>query len=244
VKYPERQAKTIHLPVSACHASRVHAILEHTDERVRVIVVGQNGVRVRVEGKWRRYNPGESLLVDMDEQGHGLDLEIDFYGVRVRINPEHEEKPVERLFTPPPVSTQHVFPFSPASSLPPSSPPASIPDSTHEDEDEHEQEREYQLDLHDDENPSERASSPLSTTSPHLLPPIPQSREIKAELLEPLTTPSSTKDLPEGIDLPALLASTVVFSGSTKLSLPDLVKHMLEVCPIFPPLLPSSPHKK
>jgi hypothetical protein len=35
--------------------------------------------------------------------------------------------------------------------------------------------------------------------------------------------------LPKGVDLPAILASTVVFSGSSKLSLPDLVKHMLEV---------------
>jgi hypothetical protein len=34
---------------------------------------------------------------------------------------------------------------------------------------------------------------------------------------------------PPPVDLPALLASTVVFSGSSKLSLPDLVKHMLEV---------------
>lgn len=35
--------------------------------------------------------------------------------------------------------------------------------------------------------------------------------------------------IPSEIDLPALLASTVVFSGSSKLSLPDLVKHMLDV---------------
>ncbi|KAI9636543.1 uncharacterized protein MKK02DRAFT_45247 [Dioszegia hungarica] len=36
---------------------------------------------------------------------------------------------------------------------------------------------------------------------------------------------------PPPVDLPALLASTVVFSGSSKLSLPDLVKHMLEAQP-------------
>ncbi|ORX38955.1 hypothetical protein BD324DRAFT_617972 [Kockovaella imperatae] len=41
----------------------------------------------------------------------------------------------------------------------------------------------------------------------------------------------STLPLPAGTDLPALLASTVVFSGSSKLSLPDLVKHMLESQP-------------
>ena len=40
------------------------------------------------------------------------------------------------------------------------------------------------------------------------------------------------RPVPDGIDLAALLASTVVFSGSSKLSLPDLVKHMLEVSQI------------
>lgn len=35
--------------------------------------------------------------------------------------------------------------------------------------------------------------------------------------------------MPADVDLPALIASTVVFSGSSKLSQPDLVKHMLEV---------------
>ena len=36
--------------------------------------------------------------------------------------------------------------------------------------------------------------------------------------------------VPDDVDLPAILANTVVFSGSSKLSLPDLVRHMLEVC--------------
>ncbi|KGB76117.1 hypothetical protein I307_03861 [Cryptococcus deuterogattii 99/473] len=39
------------------------------------------------------------------------------------------------------------------------------------------------------------------------------------------------KEPPADVDRPAVIASTVVFSGSSKLSLPDLVKHMLEAQP-------------
>ena len=60
-------------------------------------------------------------------------------------------------------------------------------------------------------------------------------KEVKTELLETIQpksrqpSPVEIEPIPSGVDLPALLASTVVFSGSSKLSLPDLVKHMLEV---------------
>lgn len=50
-------------------------------------------------------------------------------------------------------------------------------------------------------------------------------------------SPIPLAPLPDGIDLPAILASTVVFSGSSKLSLPDLVKHMLEVNLIHSPVI-------
>ncbi|ODN91397.1 hypothetical protein L198_05911 [Cryptococcus wingfieldii CBS 7118] len=42
------------------------------------------------------------------------------------------------------------------------------------------------------------------------------------------TTPVETRPPPADVDLPAIIASTVVFSGISKLSLPDLVRHMLE----------------
>ena len=65
-------------------------------------------------------------------------------------------------------------------------------------------------------------------------PPRSVSREksIKRELIDSAIAPLPNIEhdpIPSGVDLPALLASTVVFSGSSKLSLPDLVKHMLDV---------------
>jgi hypothetical protein len=44
-----------------------------------------------------------------------------------------------------------------------------------------------------------------------------------------LVPPIVEKPIPADVDLPALLATTIVFSNSSKLSLPDLVKHMLDV---------------
>lgn len=45
----------------------------------------------------------------------------------------------------------------------------------------------------------------------------------------PTVPAAERKAPPADVDRPAVIASTVVFSGSSKLSLPDLVKHMLEV---------------
>jgi hypothetical protein len=131
----------------------------------------------------------------------------------------------------------------PLSSLPPSSPPAGFDDLMDEDEDDVEEE-EARQDLN-------RSSSPLSSVSEDGEDSF--SHTIKAEALEeheapspvihfrpieqrPISrAPSPVKEekvippIPADVDLPALIASTVVFSGSSKLSLPDLVKHMLEV---------------
>ncbi|OWZ40072.1 hypothetical protein C351_03780 [Cryptococcus neoformans c8] len=47
----------------------------------------------------------------------------------------------------------------------------------------------------------------------------------------PTVPAAERKAPPADVDRPAVIASTVVFSGSSKLSLPDLVKHMLEAQP-------------
>jgi hypothetical protein len=123
------------------------------------------------------------------------------------------------------------------SSLPPSSPPAMMED---EDEDEDE-------DMSEDAESQDRSSSPLSSMSDEE---ATVTFEVKAEALERPTTPvpevqprtivlktqsraaSPVKEekivppVPADIDLAAIIVSTIVFSNSSKLSLPDLVKHI------------------
>jgi hypothetical protein len=67
-----------------------------------------------------------------------------------------------------------------------------------------------------------------------LIPTLPRSPSPLPQTVE--AAPEATLE-PPPVDLPALLASTVVFSGSSKLSLPDLVKHMLEVSSTFTKLI-------
>ena len=79
--------------------------------------------------------------------------------------------------------------------------------------------------------PERRASTPLSEHESSAPVEVPEIKMEKQSTSPRIGDPDldTTLALPDGIDLPALLASTVVFSGSSKLSLPDLVKHMLEV---------------
>ena len=245
---PHDHARTIHLSRHAAHASRVHAVVESlSGDALRVVVVGQNGLRLVCEGRSRRLVQGQRADV-CREVGY---VELDFYGSRVRVafqgeeeaeEKEEEEEGRERLFTPPPPSAREgmLSPVSPVSSMPPSSPPLALEALDEEarsrgssplsaaSEDEHEPEDEDEV-PHDPETQNATAINDLAEKEP-------DAKEIKAEHLDTLprsSTPPTAKPNtlpPESIDLTALLASTVVFSGSSKLSLPDLVKHMLEVC--------------
>ena len=222
--------RTIFLPRQASHASRLHAVVEYVSEtaELRVVVAGQNGIKVRSDMLKRRVAKGENVVIKRQDQ-----IKLDFYGCTALL----------RL---PEVAT-HQDPmslFSPSSSpvrrdlgsLPPSSPPLG-PISEDGNDNEREEERE----------PADRSSSPLSPISEKAsdLPEL----EVKAEMLDEIVAQPSpsrpsrpvsrtvspvkeTLPVPSDLDLPALIASTVVFSGSSKLSQPDLVKHMLEVSPI------------
>ena len=232
----QESAQIVHLSRYASHASRVHALLQYLkgEDKLRVLVVGQNGLKIG----------GKRIL-----QGQRVDLArrdqvvIDFYGAIVNVtfpggrSVAMVEQPVieerrERLFTPgsseADIDEQHRESLRQLS-LPPSSPPMAP------------------MDLDDDMS---LASSPLSNPASEdeaeaeaptrdvkeemieiklATPPAPEVRRVSPLISE---SPKTVKPLPEGIDLPALLASTVVFSGSSKLSLPDLVKHMLEASPL------------
>ena len=235
-------ATTVYLPRNASHVSRVHALVEYvaSTDSARLLVIGQNGLKLN----GRRVLSGQIVEVPRSEA-----LMLDFYGAKVDLSfpqPEQYEQEQEqememeqdmlarggRLFTPS-LSSPPLSPLSPLSengrphvlSLPPSSPPVAS------------------MEFESDEY-SERESSPFAPEHEHDHDHDhvqAQERQVKAEMLEaeprapsvsasaPASSPAPIAGAPEGVDLPALLASTVVFSGSSKLSLPDLVKHMLDV---------------
>ena len=189
--------------------SRIHVVAEYMEDadQIRLTVIGQNGLRLNGTD---RLLPGQR--VDLNRRD---DLHISFYGASTRlVFPPHTRS--VRLFTPVLENQEER-----ASSLPPSSPPL---------------ERRASTPLSDEE------SRPTRTLSPQIEA-AQTEREIKAEIISEAIVKASTSPkipqgesgvdtsapAPDGVDLPALLASTVVFSGSSKLSLPDMVKHMLEV---------------
>lgn len=238
----------VYLARTASHASRTHALVEWQEEgeMVKVLVIGQNGMKIN--GK--RVLAGQRVKLDRQaENAKGRErVVLDFYGTKMAVRfptsqgKESKEETVtfdradlSALFTPDRSSP----PLSPSLSLPPSSPPLA-PLTPSED-----------VDMEDEAKPtsSERASSPVFSTrgsSPLSAPGSDDEEEprepedvqekiVKQELVEahvagPSTSVQVDNDpCPAEVDLPALLATTVVFSGSSKLSLPDLVKHMLDV---------------
>lgn len=209
--------RTIFLPRQASHASRLHAAVEYiaSTEELRIVVAGQNGVKLRSKATKKRIGKGESVTIKREDE-----IKLDFYGCTALIIPPRSiDQESTSLFSP---LSSPVRPN--LASLPPSSPPVG-PAS----------------DAEDLPTPLDRASSPLSPVSEKAVDPI--SQAIKAEMLEETAAPPTpsrpasraaspvkvTPPVPADLDLPALIASTVVFSGSSKLSLPDMVKHMLEV---------------
>jgi hypothetical protein len=227
--------KTIFLPRTASCASRLHAVVEYlpTSDSLRIITLGQNGVTVRAGVIRRKLQKGENI----DIQRHAS-VRVDFHGCIASLRlPDRTAEQIEQA-----EEALHASLFagssSPAqdalSSLPPSSPPAMMEE---EDEDE---------DMSEDEESQDRSSSPLSSMSEEET----TTFEVKAEALERPTTPvpevqprtiilktqsrapSPVKEekivppVPADIDLAAIIVSTIVFSNSSKLSLPDLVKHI------------------
>ncbi|WWC73302.1 uncharacterized protein I206_107269 [Kwoniella pini CBS 10737] len=276
--HPENQSTVIHLSKDASHASRVHALIElikarESDQKdiIRIIVIGQNGMKVKITNKKR----GVRLL-----QGQKFDLaltphqsaELDFFGSRVliRVPPTfafYADEDRERLFSSSPISQRNDMLPNLESSMPPSSPPMLPIDMDDEVLSELEPEAEAiapRLEIstaepsaeHEEEDKQSRASSPLSPASESRLSPLPdlaepaqpsistevvpegeEEKQVKAERIEAVITKPSSRasspilPVPSSVDLQAIIASTVVFSGSSKLSLPDLVKHMLESQP-------------
>ncbi|WVQ81590.1 hypothetical protein IAT38_003714 [Cryptococcus sp. DSM 104549] len=132
---PGNAASLVLLSRDAPHASRVHAAVElvlpssqNREKIMRIIAIGQNGMRVRVPGgillgkkKGVRLAQGQFFEVGL-ERGHAV--ELDFYGCKAVVRMESgqvqgNEEEEEVLF---PSSPAMKIPAL-ASSLPPSSPP-------------------------------------------------------------------------------------------------------------------------
>ncbi|WVQ75355.1 hypothetical protein IAR50_004974 [Cryptococcus sp. DSM 104548] len=132
---PENAVESITLPRQAHHASRVHALVElvlplsqNRDKIMRVLAVGQNGMRVRAPQrsgtspvlgksgkKGVRLVQGQRYEVAL---ARGQVAELDFYGAKVAIKMEGDVEPVYSS----PVPAARLSSALP-SSLPPSSPP-------------------------------------------------------------------------------------------------------------------------
>ncbi|ORY29125.1 hypothetical protein BCR39DRAFT_532712 [Naematelia encephala] len=225
----DREGRVIQLPRGAKHASRVHAVVEHsTHGNVRVLVVGQNGLKMRTAGSRRAARMVQGQLIRLESGSRWVSL--DFYGAEIKVimpsipqpheerHAEQEEEEIQRRMSLPP--------SSPPMEMMPSSPMDTTPSSPIHSPREREQES-YESQL----------SSPLSErlfSDPPVSIEIEMKKEAKQEFIESAPAPAPlliTPPRPAEIDLPALLASTVVFSGSSKLSLPDLVKLVLESQP-------------
>ncbi|BEI96701.1 hypothetical protein CcaverHIS631_0202900 [Cutaneotrichosporon cavernicola] len=120
--YPTNPARTIVLDRGASHASRVHAaaeLLPTTPPQIRLVVVGQNGLRIRIPGgKYRRISAGNVRTFP------AAAFEIEFYGAAVSLSLEDPDETDEELFTPPMLPVEPVVQTAPSPlSLPPSSPP-------------------------------------------------------------------------------------------------------------------------
>jgi len=227
--------KTIFLPRAASCASRLHAVVEYlpNSDSLRIITLGQNGITVRAGMIKRKLHKGQN----MDIERHAS-VRIDFHGCIASLRlPDRTPEQIEQM-----EESLHASLFSRSSSptrdalssLPPSSPPVGMD----EDED---------MSEDDEEASQDRSSSPLSSMSDE---DAAISFEVKAEALERPSSPvfeaqprtivikvpsraaSPVKEekivppVPADIDLPAIIVSTIVFSNSSKLSLPDLVKHI------------------
>ena len=236
--------KTVFLPRTASHASRLHAVVEYMPEidSLRIHTLGQNGVTVRAGLTKRRLQKGENM--DIERQAT---IRIDFHGCTASISlPARTAEEVERSarLLEEKERALHAALFDsssspmrePLSSLPPSSPPVGLDDEDEDMSEGDEQDRSSSpLSAMSDDNADEVAFEVKAEALEISLPstPAPQPRQEvpkpRSRAASPVKEARIVPPVPADIDLPALIVSTIVFSNSSKLSLPDLVKHMLEV---------------
>jgi hypothetical protein len=246
------------LPRSANHASRTHCVLQlSSPSLLRISVLGQNGVRIngkRVTAGSLVWLDQEKTKV----KGPGdCDVKLGFWGgIQVVVPwPRVERKALEREARAPssPLTDGSGSGEEMEEEMEGEDGDVSDIDlgreelAVEEDEDDEEEEEDAQSEEEEDlpviasrNKPSAFASLPPSSPPPmHLLssPPLPS----RTYSLSPSPSPSPQKEpassrqssiairpLPATVDLAAMMASTLVFSHQTSISLKDLTRLVLE----------------
>lgn len=246
---PDKPIRNVFLPRTASQASRLHAVAEYLSEtnELRLVVAGQNGLRFRSQSLNRRVRKGESITVKRSDEG----IKLNFYGCTalLRLPTPNKSHELPGLFSP---SSSPVRPS--LASLPPSSPPLGPVSDDEEGGNKSVAQSDRSssplspliesapLDLDEVQIKAEALDSVSKTPAETSSGSTQDLAEMQDEIAVAAPTSSSQRPVsraatpvkevppvPANVDLPALIASTVVFSGSSKLSQPDLVKHMLEV---------------
>jgi hypothetical protein len=213
------EARTVALARSARHASRIHAAAELVSTQwgavVRLVVLGQNGVRVRARGLGRRRMRAGTVAEFAADQP----LELDFYGAAVVLRTdeaveaerqeaaaavaalaaaaeEHDRE--ERLFTPEPALDRSPMSMPP-SSLPPSSPPMFADDLVSEmemdvDGDDSDVEAEFQ----------DAVSAPTPNVDVHVEDDLDRMSRASSPLSEPEDAEEEEAPAPVDADMPAV----------------------------------------
>lgn len=183
----------------------------------------------------KRVRVGDVVELERPVDPVQSELEIDFYGSKVMVTwpkaPHHERAKSQAQTAP------LVVPSSPISDLP--SDASSDSDSSDEDDAAKDYEIALESDVASDLSPI--PSSPVAlclSSPPRPVSDLPTDTKLpivleKVEQVEDKPA-EPTPLVPSTVDIPALLASTVVFSGSSATSLPDLVKGLLDVRVIKP----------
>ncbi|GHJ88202.1 hypothetical protein NliqN6_4604 [Naganishia liquefaciens] len=231
-----KDAKLAPLPRTASHASRAHVLVQvvpasaAAEEQIQINVLGQNGCKIRRVPCERaeRFAAGGVARFCRSRDSETLKVEVDMYSCRAIIDwlpAEQDPIPVPSTIeddlaalvqTPPPAIPRRAAPAIPVETP---SPVRSI----------HSQ-MTYDNPSDDDDAEDQRGLD----ASP--------SREVKKERLDaaeaktPFATPvaaviEATPLPPQDIDLKALVATSLVFSGTSAISAPDLVKSILDSQP-------------
>ena len=217
------------LPRTASHASRAHVLVQvvpTTDaegEQIQFTVLGQNGCKIRCGGAERaeRYAAGGVARFGRAARGQTLGIEVDMYSCRAII--EWLPVDVEEDIPPSPTIDDDLAALvqtpSPAiprrTAVPAETPsPARLIHSqmTYDNPS-------------DDEAPPARASPSRQVKKERL-----DAAERKSDAAGPVAAVVETMPRPpRDVDLKALVATSLVFSGTSAISAPDLVKSILDV---------------
>ncbi len=230
--------------------------LAATDE-IKIVVLGQNGCKVRLnDGQIKRFGQHRVAMLERPS-GAPSTIEIDFYSCKVSIPwPEtiQQHPPPSSPLSSPMMGNRVPYPIRSSSVTVPFSSPLqglssrvdligssdlSSEAGEEEEEDEEEEQEEEENDDEDEEEvqPIKSRSSSLSApehrnskkfriaTTPDS-PIVAASHQRTSSAVESVVNDISP---PADVDLFALIANTLVFSGHSASALPDVVKSILEV---------------